>query len=47
MAWKMQKPTVLWFIQRGGQVIVTMLSDVEQLTIKPVITEIIMPGALW
>jgi transposase len=32
-------------IQRGGQVVIKMLSDVKQQTIKPLITETIAPGA--
>jgi transposase len=41
-----EKPPVLGIIERGGQVIVKMLPDVKQQTIKPVITETIAPGAL-
>ena len=33
-------------IQRGGQVVIKMLSDVKQRTIKPLITETIAPGAM-
>ena len=33
-------------IQRGGQVVIKMLSDVKQPTIKPIITETISPGAM-
>jgi hypothetical protein len=32
-------------IQRGCQVVIRILSDVKQRTIKPVITETITPGA--
>ncbi len=31
-------------IQRGGEVVIKMLPDVKQQTIKPVITETILPG---
>ncbi len=33
-------------IQRGGQVVIRMLSNVKQRTIKPIITETIAPGAM-
>jgi len=33
-------------IQRGGQVVIKMLSDVKQRTIKPIIIETIAPGAI-
>jgi len=33
-------------IQRGGQVVIKMLSDVKQRMIKPLITETIAPGAM-
>jgi transposase-like protein len=33
-------------IQRGGQVVIKMLSDVKQRTIKPIITETISPGTM-
>jgi len=33
-------------IQRGGQVVIKMLSDVKQQTIKPLITETIALGAM-
>jgi len=33
-------------IQRGSQVVIKMLSDVKQRTIKPIITETIAPGAV-
>ena len=39
------KPPVLGTIQRGGQVVIKMLPDVQQQTIKPIITETITPGA--
>ena len=31
-------------IERGGQVVIKMLPDVKQQTIKPIITETIIPG---
>lgn len=40
-----EKPPILGMIQRGGQVVIKMLSDVKQRTIKPLITETIAPGA--
>jgi len=40
-----EKPPVLGMIQRGGQVVIKMLPDVQQQTIKPIITETITPGA--
>lgn len=33
-------------IERGGTVVIKMLPDVKQQTIKPVITETVLPGAL-
>src|SRR5262245_59403228 len=41
-----EKPPVLGMIQRGGQVVLKMLSDVKQRTIKPIITETVAPGAM-
>jgi len=32
------KPPILGLIQRGGQVVLRMLANVQQATIKPVIT---------
>ena len=40
------KPPVLGLIQRGGQVVLHMLADVQQTTIKPVITAAVAPGTL-
>lgn len=37
---------MLGMIQRGGQVVIKMLSDVRQRTIKPLITETIAPGTM-
>ena len=40
------KPPVLGLIQRGGQVVLRMLANVQQRTIKPIITAAVAPGAL-
>jgi transposase len=40
------KPPILGLIQRGGQVVLCMLSDVWQRTIEPVITGAVAQGAL-
>ena len=40
------KPPILGLIQRGGQVVLHMLANVQQRTIKPVITAAVVPGAL-
>ncbi|MGI4940754.1 MAG: IS1595 family transposase [Janthinobacterium lividum] len=40
------KPPVLGPIQRGGQVVLHMLANVRQKTIKPIITGALAPGAL-
>jgi len=40
------KPPVLGLIQRGGQVVLRMLANVQQTTIKPVITAAVAPGTL-
>jgi transposase len=39
-----EKPPVLGMIERGGQVIIKMLPDVKQQTIKPLITKSIAAG---
>lgn len=39
-----EKPPVLGMLQRGGQVVIKMLPDVQQQTIKPILTETIAPG---
>jgi transposase-like protein len=41
-----EKPPVLGLIQRDGEVVVRMLPNVQQATIKPVITQTIAPGSL-
>jgi len=40
------KPPILGLIQRGGQVVLRMLANVQQATIKPVITAAVVPGTL-
>ena len=44
--WKKNKPPVLGLIQRGGQVVLRTLANVQQATIKPVTTAVVAPGAL-
>ena len=41
-----EKPPILGMIQRGGQLILTMLDNVQQKTIKPIINGSITKGAL-
>ena len=40
------KPPVLGLIQRNGEVVIRMLSNVQQTTIKPLITSMVAPGSL-
>jgi transposase-like protein len=40
------KPPILGLIQRGGQVVLHMLANVQQTTIKPIIEATVAPGAL-
>jgi len=40
------KPPILGLIQRGGQVVLRMLPNVQQATIKPIISEMVAPGTL-
>jgi len=40
------KPPILGLIQRGGQVVLRMLANVQQATIKPIITAAVAPGTL-
>jgi len=40
------KPPILGLIQRGGQVVLRMLANVQQKTIKPIITAAVAPGTL-
>src|SRR4051812_28683795 len=41
------KPPILGLIARGGQVVLRMLPNVQQTTIKPVIAASVMPGTLF
>ena len=41
-----EKPPILGRIQRGGQVVIQMLENVQQATIKPIIQSTIVPGTL-
>jgi transposase len=41
-----EKPPVLGMIQRGGQIVIKMLPNVKQQTIKPIITKTIAPGTM-
>lgn len=40
------KPPILGLIQRGGQVVLHMLPNVRQATIKPIIADTVAPGTL-
>ena len=40
------KPPILGLIQRGGQVVMQMLANVQQKTIQPIITAAVAAGAL-
>lgn len=41
-----EKPPILGMIQRNGEVVIRMLPNVQQTTIKPVITQIVAAGTL-
>lgn len=41
-----EKPPILGMVQRGGEVILKMLSNVQQVTIEPVIGANVAPGSL-
>lgn len=41
-----EKPPVFGMIQRGGDVVIRMLANVQQKTIQPVLTTVIQPGTL-
>src|SRR3954451_9895728 len=41
-----EKPPILGLLQRGGEVVVRMLADVQQATIRPVIEAAVVRGAL-
>jgi transposase-like protein len=40
------KPPILGLIERGGQVVLHMLANVQQATIKPIITDTVAAGSL-
>jgi transposase len=40
-----EKPAILGLIQRGGQVVLKMLANVQQATIQPIITKVVNAGA--
>ena len=41
-----EKPPILGMIERGGQVVIEMLENVKQITIKPLIEQTIQEGSL-
>jgi transposase-like protein len=41
-----EKPPIFGMLQRGGQVVIEMLENVQQVTIKPLIEQTIEPGTL-
>ena len=41
-----EKPPILGMVQRGGEVILKMLPNVQQVTIEPVIAAAVTPGTL-
>jgi len=41
-----EKPPIFGMIQRGGSVVIKMLTNVKQKTIEPIIKSIILPGTL-
>jgi transposase-like protein len=41
-----EKPPILGLLQRTGEVMIRMLPNVQQVTIKPVVTQVIQPGSL-
>jgi hypothetical protein len=41
-----EKPPILGLLQRDGEVVIRMLPNVQQVTIKPVLTQVIQPGSL-
>src|SRR5690348_4441418 len=41
-----EKPPILGLIQRDGQVVLRMLPNVKQKTIKPIITEVVVEGTM-
>jgi len=41
-----EKPPILGLLQRTGDVVIRMLPNVQQVTIKPVLTQVVQPGSL-
>jgi transposase-like protein len=41
-----EKPPVFGMIQRGGEVVIQMLTNVQQTTIEPLIKTTVLPGTL-
>lgn len=41
-----EKPPIFGMIQRGGEVVIKMLENVKQVTIKPIIQKFVAPGTL-
>jgi transposase-like protein len=41
-----EKPPVLGMLQRGGEVVIQMVPNVQQVTIHPILTEKVVPGTL-
>lgn len=41
-----EKPPIFGMLQRGGQIVIRMLENVKQATIKPLIKQTIQPGSL-
>jgi len=41
-----ERPPVFGMIQRGGQVVIHLLANVKQKTIKPFIKDTIVPGTM-
>jgi hypothetical protein len=44
--WEKERPPVLGMIQRGGQVVIKLLANVQQKTLEPFIKDTIVPGTL-
>ncbi len=43
---KSEKPPVFGMIQRGGEVVINLLNNVQKVTIKPIIEKIVKKGSL-
>lgn len=41
-----EKPPIWGMIQRGGEVVIRMLANVQQMTIEPLLQATIAPGSL-